>query len=97
MGRQGRNEANPGAVMGEVRTFEVVSGGHGPLPELVETLEGLLEDARAGRLHGLAYCTVREGGEIGTGWDGGHGTRFPLGAAVSILSVRYASAMGARE
>lgn len=42
-----------------------------PVPEVVETLEALLEKAKAGELRGLAYASVFKGGDIMTshvGW-----------------------------
>lgn len=76
----------------------VVKFGQTVLPgeandDLVETLEGLLAQAKSGELRALAYCTVRQNNVISTGWDGSDGTRYPLGSAVSILSVRYATAL----
>jgi hypothetical protein len=61
--------------------------------DLVETIEGLLAQAKSGELRALAYCTVRDNNVIGTGWDGSDGTRYPLGTAISILSVRYPTAV----
>jgi hypothetical protein len=61
--------------------------------ELVATIEQLLSDAKSGSLRALAYVTVRENNVIGSGWDGSDGTRYPLAAAISILSVRYAMAL----
>lgn len=60
-----------------------------PPAELIGTLETLLAAARTGHLRALAYATVREGGLCGVGWEGAPGTKFPLGAAVSILAARY--------
>ncbi len=79
--------------MTDIRTLKVISGGPEPVSDLIKTLEGLLEQARTGELQALAYCTVRASGKIGTGWNGGAGTRFPLGSAVAILAVRYANGM----
>lgn len=61
--------------------------------DLVETLEGLLEQAKAGELRAMAYCTVRTGNVIGTGWDGADGTRHPMSGAIMILHSRYALAL----
>ncbi|MGE0233242.1 MAG: hypothetical protein AB7O39_00825 [Flavobacteriaceae bacterium] len=60
-----------------------------PCHDLIETLERLLADAREGSLRALAYATVRKGTLCGAGWDGAPGSKFPLGAAVSILAARY--------
>lgn len=84
--------------MSEVLT---VHGGRVPgaaNPDLVETLERLLDEARSGRLVALGYATVSEGagpeaGSYGTGWQGGAGTRYKLGCAVSWLAQRYIRAL----
>lgn len=68
-----------------------------PDPEIIATLEGLLERAKSGELTGLAYATVTLDGTQGTGWQGVAGTRHPLGTAVMMLSHRYASALLHRE
>ncbi len=62
-----------------------------PYGELVEMLEGLLGDARSGRLVAFAYASVkRDLLSIGTAWlePGNHS--FPLMAAVSVLQHRVA-------
>lgn len=84
--------------MSEVLT---VYGGRVPGaadPQVVETLERLLADAREGRLIAIGYATVTDGpgadgGGYGTGWDGAAGTRYKLGCAVAWLSQRYIRAM----
>lgn len=67
---------------------------------IVETLEILLAEARAGTLVGLAYATVRTSGAVnnwtlGTGWDGeaADGLRYRLGSAIHMLDHRYTMAM----
>ena len=64
-----------------------------PDPEIVEKLETLLEEARAGQLTGLAYAVTRPGGAVGTAWTGQYGTTFSLGGAISMLQLRYAEMM----
>ena len=64
-----------------------------PSAAIVETLESLLHRARSGALIGLAYCTVSDNQEQGTGWDGEAGTRHPLGTAIMMLNHRYAAAL----
>lgn len=54
---------------------------------VVETLERLLSDARAGKLHGIAYATVEAEGAVGTGWCG-DAEMFRTEAAVSRLFFR---------
>lgn len=66
--------------------------GH-PSTEIIEQLERLLVDARAGRIIGLAYAVAHEGGSQGTGWCGEAGSRHPLGTAVMMLSHRYAAGL----
>ncbi|MCB1477074.1 MAG: hypothetical protein H6883_08065 [Rhodobiaceae bacterium] len=63
--------------------------GDAPCEDLIDTLQRLLEDARDGSLRAIAYATVRQGTLCGAGWDGAPGSKFPLGAAVSILAARY--------
>lgn len=81
-----------------------IHGGHVPGeadPEIVATLERLLEDARSGALVGFAYATVRnESGAVnnwalGTGWDGSSadGLRYRLGSAIHMLDHRYCEGM----
>jgi len=61
-----------------------------PDPDIIATLEGLLERAKSGEMTGIAYATVAIDGTQGTGWNGVAGTRHPLGTAVMMLSYRYA-------
>ncbi len=73
-----------------------IHGGRAPAEPsaaIIETLEGLLERARSGNLIGLAYVTVSESGEQGTGWDGEAGSRHPLSSAILMLQHRYAAAL----
>lgn len=64
-----------------------------PNPDIVETLEQLLADAKSGDLRAIAYATCRIGNVTGTGWEGSDGTRNPIAAAIMILGHRYAEAL----
>lgn len=71
-----------------------------PSQQIIETLESLLEEARAGVLVGLGYATVRTAGSannwtLGTGWSGeaADGLRYRLGSAIHMLDWRYTEAM----
>jgi hypothetical protein len=57
---------------------------------IVEELERLLVDAKAGKLRGIAYATCLDTGGQGTGWSGVAGSRHPLGTAIMMLHHRYA-------
>ena len=64
-----------------------------PNPDLVETLERLLDSAKSGELRGIAYAGCKVGDATVTGWDGSDGTRHPLSTAIAILQSRYARAL----
>lgn len=64
-----------------------------PNPDMVETLEGLLEQAKSGELRGIAYATIRTGDVTGTGWEGSDGSRHWLSSAILMLHHRYAAAL----
>lgn len=75
--------------------------GH-PVPDVVRTLEELLERAKVGDVRAFAYANVRLDGTVGTGWalpDNSPGTatvafeNHALGSAILTLSVRYAGAV----
>ena len=63
-----------------------------PNSDIIDELERLLDQARSGDLDAIAYCTVRKGC-AGTGWVGGSGMRYPIGAAVMMLHHRYGEAL----
>lgn len=63
-----------------------------PNKDIIEDLERLLAEAKAGQLEAIAYCTVRQGA-LGTGWVGGSGTRSAVSSAILMLSHRYAAAL----
>lgn len=56
--------------MAEIISPFGLSADPGPDAQLVARLEQLLDAAKAGRIHGLIYGTIRPNGEIGTGWAG---------------------------
>jgi len=62
-----------------------------PYGKLIEMLEGLLGDARSGRLVAFAYASVKHDPlSIGTAWIEPGNYSFPLMAAVSVLQYRVA-------
>jgi hypothetical protein len=61
--------------------------------DLVDDLELLLEDAKAGRLLAIGYAAVVEGDVTSTGWSGRAGTRHALSSAIITLHARYAQAL----
>lgn len=72
---------------------KVISLKGGPLPgkpnpDIIASLERLLEQAKAGDLIGLAYATVRTNDVSASGWDG-MSCRNSLGMAISYLQHRY--------
>lgn len=72
-----------------------IKGGpdpRGPVPELIEDLEELLERAKSGELRAIAYALVTEA-TLSTGWTGSAGTRWTLYAAAGILHQRYLDAL----
>lgn len=64
-----------------------------PAGNVVEDLEALLADAKAGRLIGFAYAAVKVSDVTVTGWSGAAGTRHPLCSAIAMLQHRYAEAL----
>ena len=64
-----------------------------PDQSVVEDLEALLADAKAGTLIGFAYAGVKVSGVTCTGWSGAAGTRHPLSSAIAMLQHRYAEGL----
>lgn len=65
-----------------------------PFPGLVEELERLLAEAKAGTLRAAAWAVVRSDGispdaEVATGWARAGGTSFALSAAIARLTHRW--------
>jgi hypothetical protein len=62
---------------------------------VVEILEKLLEEAKAGLIIGIAYTVVHPdagaGEPVNTGWGGGPGSRWPLFCGTRLLDMRYAA------
>lgn len=83
--------------MSDVVKLQVVQTVPEPDGEIIAVIEDLLARAKSGDLQAIAYCTVSDDGVVGTGWAGTDGTRHPLGMAVSILSVRYPTAVMRHE
>lgn len=63
-----------------------------PNKNIIDELERLLAEAKAGQLDAIAYCAVRQR-TIGTGWAGGSGARSAISSAILMLSHRYAGAL----
>lgn len=76
------------ALRGEVLPTE-------PVPDVVETLERLLAEAKAGHIRGIAYAvaTTLAGEGTGTGWDMAGGQKHVMAAAVMMLHHRFAEAL----
>ncbi len=58
-----------------------------PVPDIVEMLEGLLEQARSGDLRGFAYAVARPG-TAGEEWHAEPEAKFELVTAVAVLHHR---------
>ena len=82
-----------GAEMTNVIAFKDSIPPGEPNPDMVETLEGLLADAKSGVLRGIAYATVREGDITGTGWDGSDGSKHWLSSAIMMMHHRYSASL----
>lgn len=59
-----------------------------PQPEIIERLEGLLADARAGRVQGLGLAVIGPQGDMTTGWAGSNVERAYLVAGIALLYHR---------
>lgn len=62
-------------------------------PDMVATIERLLEQAKSGELRGFAYATFAIGDITGTGWEGSDGSRHPISSAIAMLQHRYTEAL----
>lgn len=60
-----------------------------PVEDIVELLERLLEEAKAGDIRGIAYAISLNNGCKATGWEEADGSRDPLCTAIGILQHRY--------
>jgi len=65
--------------------------GTEPVKEVVDCLERLLAEAKAGTLRSFSYAVVRTGSAIGTGWmlDPKAPDSLTLGASIGHLNHRY--------
>lgn len=61
--------------------------------DLVEALERLLEQVKAGEIIGLSWAGARADDSIMTGWDGAGGTMWKMNAAITVLQARFANMM----
>ena len=71
-----------------------VSNPFEPDPKVVEHCERLLEQARSGKLRGLAYATVTHddlvpAGEINWGFHSGSAVVYAMGEAISRLRYKW--------
>lgn len=60
----------------------------GAVSDVVDQLENLLAQARAGHIQGIATATVTRDGLAGTAWAGE--CQFRLGGALAMLQHRFA-------
>lgn len=68
------------------------AAGHIPIQdEVIAILEGLLEDAKTGRLVAMAYVAVSQDGLIKSGWEG-EISREILGYGLGKLTHKYYAA-----
>ncbi len=73
---------------------EAVVGSFAPIPELVEELTKLLEEAKSGKLRAAAYALVyhedgKPDGTVSHGWTRGPYTAFAVTEAIELLSWRW--------
>ena len=78
--------------MSEIVSFMGNTPNTEAVPDIVETLESLLERAKSGEIQAFAYAVARRRGDgLSNGWDGNGGTRDDLAAAIAHLNYRYFS------
>lgn len=78
--------------MSEVLSFNGNTPEGHPVPEIVETIERLLEMAKTGEIQAFAYAASMPFGDgFSNGWEGNGGTRDQLAAAIAHLNARYFS------
>ena len=75
--------------MADVVQFKVVDSTAEPNAEVIESLEALLSQAKAGVITALGYATVTNDGSFQTFWTGGKNMNFALCAGIMRLSWRY--------
>ena len=71
-----------------------VTASFAPIPELIQELEKLIEQARTGKLRACAWAVVYEAdakpdGEVAHGWARGPYTVFALSHAVEKLAWQW--------
>lgn len=65
-----------------------LDGGTQPLPEVIEFIDGLMQEALSGRLRGIAVVKIDTIGSIGTQWCAHGVERHLMLAGASILHQR---------
>lgn len=60
-----------------------------PDPDIIEVVEDLLDEAKSGKLRGIAFGAVKTGNALSTGWVGSDGTRDSLSTSVTLLHHRF--------
>lgn len=68
-------------------SLEACSPLREPSPEIIGLLSDLLEKAKRGELHSVAFAFVGMDREIGSGWSTPFGEPFPLVGAVHVLDT----------
>lgn len=58
-------------------------------PQLVKTLEDLLEQARSGQILSMGFALVRPGDVVASGWERLDGHNHSISAAINLLAHRY--------
>lgn len=56
--------------------------------DIIQTLEGLLEEAREGNLEAIAFATLDSEGEASTGWSGVRDDALTYGL-INVLRDRF--------
>lgn len=77
--------------------LHVLKGGRPPGEpdeDIIALIEGWLGEAKAGKIHAVAYAIVKDDESQTTGWLGIRGTRYTLHAALAMLAQRYTFCMG---
>ncbi len=74
--------------MGVVTAFGNKTLDDEPVEEIVERLEGLLEQAKSGKIRGLAFAVTHANSKA-TGWNGDAGVADGICVAIMLLDRRY--------
>lgn len=75
--------------MAEVATLFGGAPRGQPDPDIIERIEELLEEAKAGEISGIAYAVHTPGDDKKTGWIGQQGTSDAIHAAITLLAHTY--------